>query len=78
MGKFKVTGPVEARNCHDCDLWWWVEKNKLEARMARISAQPVIQGDFKSNWSRYMSLNIGHQVSCMNLEEFKAWHPVNY
>lgn len=77
MNNMNETEPGKSRRCHDCDLWWWIEKNKLEARMARITARQVIQGDYVSNWARYMSRNIGHQVSRMTVEEFKVWHPIN-
>ena len=61
------------KNCYECDLWWWVQKNKNQLHLEQVSKRPVIKGDFNSNWSHYMSTNIAHQISQMSIARYKEF-----
>ena len=73
MGKTINPSWLVARNCQNCDLWWWVQKSKHQWRLDKISEQPVIEGDFRSNWSRHMSRRIAVQISQMAIADYKEW-----
>ena len=73
MDKKSDSAARTPKDCQECDLWWWMQKLKLQRGLERTSRLPVIEGDFRSNFSHFMSTNKAHDFSRMSIAEFRDW-----
>ena len=73
MKKAKLPLREIDRCCLECDLWWFFELQADIARHLKASKRPIIEGDYQSNFGRYMHRRLAHDISQMSPARYREW-----